>query len=68
MNNEQKILDNRIRSPPLGVTAIYTMHGLVLCMALDCFGLRPRNDDNVLASEAKQSRKKRKHKTMPRKV
>jgi hypothetical protein len=42
--------------------------GLVLCMALDCFGLRPRNDDYVLASEAKQSRKKRMHKTMPRKV
>jgi hypothetical protein len=48
------------------------MHGLVLCMALDCFGLRPRNDDYVLANyeerSRKQSRENRMHKTMPRKV
>jgi hypothetical protein len=44
------------------------MHGLVLCMVPDCSGLRPRNDDYVLAREAKQSGKKRMHKTMSRKV
>jgi hypothetical protein len=33
------------------------MHGLVLYMALDCFGLRPRNDDYVLANCEERSRK-----------